>query len=86
MSKADKLVLRFLSIPKDFTFEELRKVLKGYGYEEIKTGKTSGSRVAFYNSELDDMIKFHKPHPSSIIKRCYLREIERQLIDKGVIR
>jgi hypothetical protein len=86
MSKADKLVLRFLSIPKDFTFEELRKVLKGYGYEEIKTGKTSGSRVAFYNTELDDMIKFHKPHPSSIIKRCYLREIERQLIDKGVIR
>lgn len=86
MSKADKLVQRFLSIPKDFTFEELRKVLKGCGYEEIKTGKTSGSRVAFYNKELDAMIKFHKPHPSSIMKRCYLREIERHLRDKGVLK
>ena len=32
------------------------------------------------------MIKFHKPHPASVIKRCYLREIERQLKDKGVIK
>ncbi len=86
MSKADKLLQRFLSIPKDFTFEEMRKVLKDCGYEEIKTGKTSGSRVAFYNNEPDDMIKFHKPHPSSIMKRCYLREIKRQLIDKGVLK
>ena len=86
MSKADKLLQRFLSKPKDFTFEELWKVLKECGYEEIKTGKTSGSRVAFYNRELDDMIKFHRPHPSSIMKQCYLREIERQLRDKGVLK
>ncbi len=73
-------------MPADFTFDELRRVLKEFGYEEAKTGKTSGSRVAFYNSDLDDMIKFHKPHPSSIMKRCYLREIERQLRDKGVLK
>ncbi len=72
--------------PKDFSFDELKRILKVSGYEEIKTGKTSGSRATFYNSELDDMIKFHKPHPSSIMKRCYLREIEHQLRDKGVIK
>ncbi len=86
MSKTEKLLKRFLLKPKDFTFEELKRLLKVFGYEEIKTGKTSGSRVTFYNSELDDMIKFHKPHPSSIMKRCYLREIEQQLRDKGVIK
>ena len=86
MSKAEKLLRRFLSKPKDFTFDELRALLKSVGYEEIKTGRTSGSRVTFYNKDLDDMIKFHKPHPSSIMKRCYLREIECQLRDKGVIR
>ena len=86
MSKAGKLLTRFLSKPKDFTYEELRKLLKGFGYEETKTGKTSGSRVTFYNAELDDMVKFHKPHPSQIMKRCYLREIERQMRDKGVIK
>ncbi|MBI5409343.1 MAG: type II toxin-antitoxin system HicA family toxin [Nitrospirae bacterium] len=86
MSKADKLVKRFLSKPKDFTFDELKKLLKNFGYEEAKTGKTSGSRVAFYNAELDDMIKFHKPHPSQIIKQCYLKDIERQLRDREVIK
>lgn len=86
MSKTEKLLQRFLSKPKDFTFEELARFLKSVGYEEEKTGKTSGSRVSFYNSELDDMVKFHKPHPSSIMKRCYLAEIERKLRDKGVIK
>ena len=66
MSKTEKLLQRFLSKPKDFTFEELSRLLKSFGYEEAKTGKTSGSRISFYNSKLDDMIKFHKPHPSSI--------------------
>jgi hypothetical protein len=86
MSKAEKLLKHFLSQPADFTYDELVKLLKFFGYDEIKTGKTSGSRVAFYNRELDAMIKFHKPHPSSIMKRCYLREIEKHLRDKGVIK
>ena len=86
MSKTEKLLQRFLSKPKDFTFEDLRRLLKSFGYEDAKTGKTSGSRVAFYNTELDDMIKFHKPHPSQIMKQCYLRDIEQQLRDKGVIK
>lgn len=86
MSKIEKLLQRFLSKPKDFTFEEIRKLLKSLGYEEAKTGKASGSRVAFYNAEIDDMIKFHKPHPSQIIKQCYLRDIERQLRDREVIK
>ena len=86
MSKAEKLLQRFLSKPKDFSFEELKKLLISLGYEEIKAGKTSGSRVAFYNARLDNMIKFHKPHPASIMKRCYLNEIEQQLRDKEVIK
>ena len=86
MSKADKLLQRFLSKPKDFTFDELRKLLKSLGYEEVKAGKTSGSRVSFYNAELDDMIKFHKPHPSQIMRQCYLRDIEQQLRDKEVLK
>ena len=86
MSKADKLLQRFLSTPKDFTFDELRKLLKSLGYEEVKAGKTSGSRVSFYNLELDDMIKFHRPHPSQIMRQCYLRDIEQQLRDKGVLK
>ena len=85
MSKADKLLQRFLSKPTDFTFDEIRVLLKSLGYDEAKTGKTAGSRVSFYNEKLDDMIKFHKPHPSQIMKRCYLKEIEQHLKDRRVI-
>jgi len=86
MSKTEKLLQRFLSKPKDFTFADLSRLLKSFGYDEAKTCKTEGSRVTFYNTKLDDMIKFHRPHPSQIMKQCYLREIEQQLRDKGVIK
>jgi len=86
MSKAEKLLQRFLSQPKDFTYDELRRLLNSFGYEEARTGKTAGSRTAFYHEKLDDMIKFHRPHPSQIMKRCYLNEIENHLKIKGVIK
>lgn len=78
--------MRFLAQPSNFTFDELSRLLLDLGYEEVSTGKSSGSRVAFYNKDLDDMIKFHKPHPTSVMKRCYLREIAKQLKDKGLIK
>lgn len=34
MSKWDKLISRLLSMPKDMRFEELRKILEGYGYAD----------------------------------------------------
>ena len=82
----EKLIAEFLARPSDFTFDELDRLLLGLGYEEVSTGKSSGSRVTFYNKDLDDMIKFHKPHPASIMERCYLREIAKQLKDKGIIK
>jgi hypothetical protein len=86
MSKTEKRLKRFLSKPQDFTFEELKGLLKSFGYEEAKTGKTAGARVTFYSKEFDDMIKFHRPHPSKTVKPHYLREIEQHLREKGVIK
>ena len=85
MTKARKVLERFLSRPKDFTFAELRVLLSDLGHQEAKVGKTSGSRVAFYNREIDDLIKLHRPHPSSIVKRCYLDEMRVHLKDRGLI-
>ncbi|MBI5606497.1 MAG: type II toxin-antitoxin system HicA family toxin [Deltaproteobacteria bacterium] len=83
MTKSEKKFKKISSGSKDIRFSELKGLLAGLGYEEIKTGKTSGSRVAFYNGEINDLIKMHKPHPSSIIKQCYLDEIIRHLKNKG---
>ncbi|MDH4219587.1 MAG: type II toxin-antitoxin system HicA family toxin [Candidatus Aminicenantes bacterium] len=79
MTKQEKLLKRFLSKPRDFTFTELRKLLRGFGYKEIRSGKTSGSRVVFFNESLRHIIRLHKPHPRNILKRYQLDFIEDEL-------
>jgi predicted RNA binding protein YcfA (HicA-like mRNA interferase family) len=69
MSKKSKLLLRFLCRPKDFTFDEAVKLLRDFGFYEVTTGMTAGSRVRFRNEDYPvNIIKFHKPHPDNIIK------------------
>lgn len=41
MSKKEKLIRRLNMLPKDFTYEELEQLLKYYGYEKMRSGKTS---------------------------------------------
>ena len=74
MSKIDKLIERFKSQPRDFTWEELIKVLLHFGYIEMKKGKTGGSRRKFTNKN-NDIINLHKPHPGSILKAYALKQI-----------
>ena len=73
MSRREKLVNRLLSLPNDFHYSELVKVLSYYGFEEVKIGKTSGSRVKFVNK--NNRIQLHKPHPSGILKTYQLKQI-----------
>ena len=80
MSRKEKLLLRFLSQPKDFTFEEAVRLLKDFDFYEVSTGKTSGSRVRFKNDNYPiNVIKFHKPHPSNILKPYVLDIIRMNL-------
>ena len=44
MTRIEKLIKRFLSKPRDFTWSELKRLLAGLDFEEVKTGKTGGSR------------------------------------------
>jgi len=85
MGKADKLLKRFLSKPKDFTYDELKRLLKSFGYEEVKMGKTSGSRVAFINQNTKHIIRLHKPHPKPELKHYQLNDIEEELRKRGLI-
>ena len=47
MSRFDKLIARFKSRPKDFAWNELVRMLNAFGYSEVPTGKTGGSRRQF---------------------------------------
>ncbi|MDD4820574.1 MAG: hypothetical protein PHD21_07055 [Flavobacteriales bacterium] len=51
MSKKEKLIERLLNIPADLDYSELKNILKYVGYLEDNKGKTSGSRIRFYNKE-----------------------------------
>jgi len=85
MSRKDKLVKRLLGKPKDFSYDELRTLLKLFGYEELKKGKTSGSRVAFVNKKSMHIIRLHKPHPRKTLKRYQIEYVIESLKEKGVI-
>ena len=85
MSQLEKLIVRMLSIPKDFTWEELIKVLSSFGYQEVKGGKTGGSRRRFADGD-KNIITLHKPHPVNIVKGYAIREIVAHLKTKGHIK
>jgi predicted RNA binding protein YcfA (HicA-like mRNA interferase family) len=78
VTKAEKLISRFLNLPADFHYDEMVKLLNHFGYYEVKKGKTSGSRVKFSNAE-GRIIIMHKPHPSGILKRYQLKQVKKVL-------
>lgn len=47
MNRSTKLLKRFKGKPKDFTFDEAKRMLEDLGFERFNKGKTSGSRVQF---------------------------------------
>lgn len=84
MTRVEKLLKRFLSRPKDLTYDELVQILKYFGYTEFTTGKTTGSAKKFKNDN-NDLINFHKPHPSNIVKNYVINQIIEKFERNGLI-
>jgi hypothetical protein len=61
VTQRDKLSARLKGRPKDFTWDELVKLLEGLGYAEAARGKTGGSRRRFVHATAPT-IALHKPH------------------------
>ncbi len=78
MSKKEKLVARFLNMPKDFHYDEMVRLLGYFDFQPVKKGETSGSRVKFENAE-GVPIMLHKPHPSGIMKLYQLKQVKEML-------
>lgn len=82
MTSIKKLINRFKKKPKDFSFDELKRLMVSFGYKE-KQG--AGSRVVFSNETTNHKIKLHKPHPGSILKRYQLDVIENELKTRDLL-
>jgi len=82
MGTKEKLEKRFLSMPKDFNYNELKRLLGYFGYEDLQG---AGSRVVFVNIKTGHKIKLHKPHPGNLLKRYQMELITLGLKNKGLI-
>lgn len=79
MTKFDKALNKLFNVQAVLSFQELNQILNGLGYKEMKTGKTSGSRVAFIHVETKHLIRIHKPHPGNELKAYAKRHIIKEL-------
>jgi len=85
MNRKEKLIKRFRTLPKDFTFEEVETLFGTCGFTLENKGATSGSRVRFYHEKDQNSYVMHKPHPSNIIKGYMMRDILNYLLKNGYI-
>lgn len=83
MTRREKLISRFKSRPKDFTWEELVRLLEGFGYSEARAGATGGSRRRFVHPSAP-LIALHKPHPGNIVKMYVIDDVLRVLTEEGI--
>jgi predicted RNA binding protein YcfA (HicA-like mRNA interferase family) len=81
MSTIEKLIARFMARPNDFTWSELVRLLKYFGFDEI-TG--SGSRRKFIHHYRQPII-LHEPHPRRILKMYQINQIYDALKEEQLI-
>lgn len=86
MSKRDKLLEKLITKPRNFTFDELKKLLNGLDFKLDEKGKSSGSRIAFYNQQSRKIIMLHRPHPNKELKKYQIDIVIKVLKEIGVIK
>lgn len=84
MGTKEKLIMRLLSHPRDFTFDESVTLLRYLGFERSDKGRTSGSRVGFI-SKRKGRIMMHRPHPGNVLKPYQVEHLIEVLRGKGLI-
>lgn len=82
MGRHEKLRARFERIPADFTWDELNRLLSGFGFKIISG---AGSRVKFIHAESKRVISLHRPHPVNIVKKYALKQVHDVLVQEGLI-
>ena len=82
MSQHRKLLERLKNKSKDFEWNELIKLLGGFGYE---LECNNGSRRKFYKESTGALIALHEPHPQSVLKSYQVREVLAHLKEWGAL-
>ncbi len=85
MSRHDQTLICIAAkpVPASIKWAKIKSLLLYLGYEQIKTGKTGGSRRKFYHKEKNDLIICHKPHPEPTVDKGCLSDIVQHLRENG---
>jgi len=84
MGRSEKLIERLQSKPTDFGWDELVRLLTGFGYQLVRRGKTGGSRRRFCHLDYGDLT-LHEPHPKKILKKYQIEQIIKRLEEEGLL-
>ena len=82
MSKKEKLIKRLFQRPKDFTYDEAKSLLQSFDYEEYNKGKTTGSKVRFYNKTSKKIFYLHSTSPK-VLKAYQVNDLKLYKRRKG---
>ena len=80
MSRAEKLLQKFMAAKGPFKWTDLVTLLTSLGFEQTG-GK--GSRMGFVKGSLT--IRLHRPHPQKEIKAYAVRQIQSILKDEDLL-
>ena len=84
MNRRARLLERFRQRPRDFTWDELLRLLRGFGYRQAKPGKTGGSRRRFVHPTYPVII-LHRPHPGNTLRMYQIDQVLEILEQEGLI-
>jgi predicted RNA binding protein YcfA (HicA-like mRNA interferase family) len=79
----DKRIEKFKRFSNNYTYDELVWILEHFGFYEVKTGKTSGSKLTFENQKRQ-RVYVHRPHPGNVVKAVVSRSVYKQLLSHGI--
>ncbi|OOH90551.1 HicA [Pasteurellaceae bacterium 15-036681] len=82
MGKAEKLLDKLRNAQSTFVWTDLVTLLAQLGYEKREM---AGSRVRFFNLDLNHTIMLHKPHPENYIKGGALKSVKQALQQEGLL-
>jgi len=78
------LIEAFKACSGPFPWRDFEKMVRLLGYDELSTGKTSGSRRKFKNADTGHLIMLHKPHGSDLGSGT-VRVLRIELEARGII-
>jgi hypothetical protein len=79
-----QLKAAFKSCSGPFPWRKFVQLLSALGYEELRTGKTGGSRRKYFNQDSKHMIFLDEPHDGEM-KPGMVHRLRKELEEKGVI-